>query len=65
MVVSWGYKKKETKTSEDHIKAMDEEDTFFAFRPATESELDSMVDTVMKASIDDGMWYSLYGFFNM
>jgi hypothetical protein len=37
-----GYKKKEVRTSEDLIKAMDEEDTFFAFGPATEAELDSM-----------------------
>jgi hypothetical protein len=45
-----GYEKKEVKTSEDLIKAMDEEETFFTFRPA-------MVNTVMKASIDDDTWY--------
>jgi hypothetical protein len=52
-----GYKKKEFKTSEDLIKAMDEEDTFFAFRPIMEAELNIMVDTVMKASINDGTRY--------
>jgi hypothetical protein len=40
MVVSVGYGKKEVKTSEDLMKAMDEEYTFFAFRPAIDAELD-------------------------
>jgi hypothetical protein len=58
MVVSVGNKKREVKTSEDLIKAMDEEDTSFASGHATEAaELDSMVDTVMEAYIDDGTWY--------
>jgi hypothetical protein len=40
MVVSVGYEKKEVKTSEDLIKAMDApEDTFFTFGPAMEAEL--------------------------
>jgi hypothetical protein len=57
MEVSVWYENKEVKTSEDLIKAMDEEDTFFAFEPSTKAELDSMINAVMKASIDDGMWY--------
>jgi hypothetical protein len=58
MEVSVGYQKKDAKASEDLIKAMDEEDsTFFAFGPAMEAELHSMVNTMMKASIDDGTQY--------
>jgi hypothetical protein len=52
------YKNKEVKTSEDIIKAMDEEDTFFAsFGPAMEAGLNIIVNTAKKAYIDDGTWY--------
>jgi hypothetical protein len=48
MEVRVGYEKKKVKSSEDLIKAMDEEGTFFAFEPAMEAELDIMFDMVMK-----------------